>query len=108
MSIQAHPNKELARQLHANDASNYPDANHKPEMLIAISEKFEAMCGFRPAVEIAENFIKYAQLRRLCGEGNCDGFLVECEQVGNDKKLEEESLAKCLLELMTREDEFVK
>ncbi|RWA07603.1 hypothetical protein EKO27_g7503 [Xylaria grammica] len=41
LSIQAHPNKKLAEQLHANDPKNYPDDNHKPEMAIAITD-FEA------------------------------------------------------------------
>ena len=75
LSIQAHPDKTLAKKLHANDPKNYPDANHKPEMLIAISETFEAMCGFRPAGEISEHFSKYAQLSRLCGGDDCRGFV---------------------------------
>lgn len=37
LSIQAHPNKKLAEQLHARDSKNYPDDNHKPEMAIAIT-----------------------------------------------------------------------
>lgn len=52
LSIQAHPDKALAKQLHANDPSHYPDDNHKPEMAIAITE-FEGFCGFRPLAEIA-------------------------------------------------------
>ena len=46
LSIQAHPNKHLAKVLHAQQPKNYPDANHKPEMLIALND-FEALCGFR-------------------------------------------------------------
>ncbi|XP_008937724.1 PREDICTED: mannose-6-phosphate isomerase-like, partial [Merops nubicus] len=30
LSIQAHPNKELAAKLHAQFPEHYPDANHKP------------------------------------------------------------------------------
>jgi mannose-6-phosphate isomerase len=37
LSIQAHPNKKLAEQLHSKDPKNYPDDNHKPEMTIAIT-----------------------------------------------------------------------
>jgi mannose-6-phosphate isomerase len=50
LSIQAHPNKKLAEQLHAKDPKNYPDDNHKPEMAIAITP-FEGLCGFRPLPE---------------------------------------------------------
>ena len=45
LSIQAHPNKELARALHKALPDVYKDDNHKPEMALAITE-FEALCGF--------------------------------------------------------------
>ena len=31
----------------------YKDANHKPEMAIALTD-FQALCGFRPVQEIAK------------------------------------------------------
>ena len=37
LSIQAHPDKGIARQLHARDPKNYGDDNHKPEMAIALT-----------------------------------------------------------------------
>ena len=46
LSIQAHPDKEVAARLHAENPKAYADANHKPEMAIALTP-FEAMCGFR-------------------------------------------------------------
>nr|WP_203816614.1 mannose-6-phosphate isomerase, class I [Actinoplanes ferrugineus] len=52
LSLQAHPSLDYAREAWARqeaDASlpkNYTDANHKPEMLVAITP-FEALCGFR-------------------------------------------------------------
>lgn len=45
LSIQAHPDKKLAKELHARDPIHYPDDNHKPEMVIALND-FVAMCGF--------------------------------------------------------------
>ncbi len=67
LSIQAHPNKALAEELHARDPKNYPDDNHKPEMAIALTA-FEALCGFRPLTEIL-HFLKTVQaLRDLVGE----------------------------------------
>lgn len=51
LSIQAHPDKELARILHQKDPANYPDDNHKPEMAIAVTP-FEVLCGFRGLEEI--------------------------------------------------------
>src|SRR6201996_8241609 len=67
LSIQAHPNKKLAEQLHARDSKNYPDDNHKPEMTIAITP-FDGLCGFRPLAEIAHFFQHVPSLRQLVGE----------------------------------------
>jgi mannose-6-phosphate isomerase len=73
LSIQAHPNKKLAEQLHARDPKNYPDDNHKPEMAIAITP-FEGLCGFRPLDEIAHFLESVPSLRRLVGEDNAKEF----------------------------------
>ncbi|RVX70967.1 Mannose-6-phosphate isomerase [Exophiala mesophila] len=69
LSIQAHPNKKLAEQLHAKDPKNYPDDNHKPEMTLAITP-FEGLCGFRPLKEIAHFLTTIAPLRELVGEAD--------------------------------------
>jgi len=60
LSIQVHPNAAQARAGYAAEDSagiardaaerNYRDANHKPELLFALTG-FEAMCGFRPPEE---------------------------------------------------------
>ncbi|KAF4506477.1 hypothetical protein G6O67_006559 [Ophiocordyceps sinensis] len=73
LSIQAHPNKTLAEQLHARDAKNYPDDNHKPEMAIAITP-FEGLCGFRPLAEVAHFLDTLPPLRRLVGEDRANGL----------------------------------
>lgn len=50
LSIQAHPDIELAKKLHAERPDVYKDPNHKPEMAIALT-KFEGLCGFRQDME---------------------------------------------------------
>ncbi|XVF31598.1 hypothetical protein REPUB_Repub17cG0004900 [Reevesia pubescens] len=45
LSIQAHPDKKLAKELHKLQPNLYKDGNHKPEMALAIAE-FRALCGF--------------------------------------------------------------
>lgn len=45
LSIQAHPDKNLAEVLHKQQPGVYKDDNHKPEMALALTE-FEALCGF--------------------------------------------------------------
>ncbi|PRB15126.1 mannose-6-phosphate isomerase, class I [Microbacterium sp. MYb62] len=56
LSIQVHPTIEQARAgwaresgLAADDPQrNYRDDNHKPELLVALSERFESLSGLRP------------------------------------------------------------
>jgi len=60
LSIQAHPDKALAEKLHATNPDQYKDANHKPEMAIALTP-FEAMCGFRRLSEIAVNLRRHRE-----------------------------------------------
>ncbi len=60
LSIQAHPTREQARAGWDRENSlgialdspqrNYRDPNHKPEVIIALTE-FTALCGFRPTAE---------------------------------------------------------
>ncbi|CAN4079964.1 unnamed protein product [Withania somnifera] len=45
LSIQAHPDKDLAILLHKEQPLVYKDDNHKPEMALALTD-FEALCGF--------------------------------------------------------------
>jgi len=73
LSIQAHPNKKLAEQLHKKDGKNYPDDNHKPEMTIAITP-FDGLCGFRPLNEVAHFLQNVPSLRRLVGEEDAKRF----------------------------------
>jgi mannose-6-phosphate isomerase len=107
LSIQAHPNKQLARQLHARDPKHYPDSNHKPEMLIAISDKFEAMCGFRPSSEIVENFVNYPELVAMCDKDNCDEFIALRAINSLNRQSLELSLRKCFTALMTKTESFI-
>lgn len=52
LSLQAHPDKATAQKAFADRHPSYVDANHKPELLVALTE-FDALCGFRPASESA-------------------------------------------------------
>jgi mannose-6-phosphate isomerase len=53
LSIQLHPPKLIAEELHAKDPKNYPDSNPKPEMSIALT-KVELLCGVRTIEAIRE------------------------------------------------------
>lgn len=63
LSIQAHPDRARAEKRFAEEnaagialddpARLYRDANHKPELLVAITD-FAALCGFRPIAEAVD------------------------------------------------------
>ncbi len=71
LSIQAHPTKSHAEQLHASSPDKYPDPNHKPELAIALSE-FIGFCGFRPFNEIRRFVATIPELQRVVGRESCD------------------------------------
>eukprot|EP00466_Bigelowiella_natans_P001678 jgi/Bigna1/92704/estExt_fgenesh1_pm.C_550007 len=94
LSIQAHPDKKLAEQLHKDRPEVYKDPNHKPEMTYAVT-KFEAMCGFRPPKEIAAYLASYPEFKKLVGEETSKSFITCAE--GTD----EQALKKALTQLFT-------
>lgn len=80
LSIQAHPDKDVASRLHADDPKNYGDANHKPEMAIALTP-FEAMCGFRRIEEISVLIKKHPEFAAcLSEEAKLAVFLASTEE----------------------------
>mmetsp|Transcript_20544 Transcript_20544/g.28313 ORF Transcript_20544/g.28313 Transcript_20544/m.28313 type:complete len:413 (+) Transcript_20544:22-1260(+) len=71
LSIQAHPNKAFAAELHAAFPNIYKDPNHKPEMAIALTD-FECLCGFRKIEEIRRHLVEYPELRLLTQESGLE------------------------------------
>ena len=93
LSIQAHPNKELAKELHKERPHIYKDPNHKPEMAIALTE-FEGLCGFRPLSNIKQNFEEVLELQQVVGK-EATSTLLKSDDVSY-----EEALKKCFTILM--------
>jgi mannose-6-phosphate isomerase len=73
LSLQAHPSAQQAREGFARENAegipldapnrNYKDAYHKPELIYALSERYEALCGFRdvaPALADVDRLIAAA------------------------------------------------
>ncbi|KAK5651682.1 hypothetical protein OQA88_11748 [Cercophora sp. LCS_1] len=112
LSIQAHPNKKLAEQLHARDPKNYPDDNHKPEMAIAITD-FEGLCGFRPLGEIAHFLSTIPALRQLIGEATAEEFVstvTGAEETGSEEEVAKNKkvLQKAFAAVMSSSEEEMK
>ncbi|CAG7730294.1 unnamed protein product [Allacma fusca] len=113
LSIQAHPDLELAKKLHADRPDLYKDANHKPEMAIAITP-FEIMCGFRNFQEIVKNLKNVPEFRRLIGdeaaaqlEANMDKASLKTA-FGNLMNSDKDLLSRQLESLLSRLDESVE
>ena len=68
LSIQAHPDKVLAESLHAERPGVYKDANHKPEMALALTD-FEALSGFVESEALARALEETPELRACVGDG---------------------------------------
>ncbi|CAG9771619.1 unnamed protein product [Ceutorhynchus assimilis] len=79
LSIQAHPSKSHAKELHSLYPNIYKDPNHKPEMAIALTP-FEALCGFRPLSEIKKFLESIPELQEIVGNDalSRDCQLIQC------------------------------
>lgn len=63
LSLQAHPSTAQAQEGFAREDAagipvdaphrNYRDPNAKPELIVALHDGFEALCGFRPVADVA-------------------------------------------------------
>ncbi|XP_006628989.2 mannose-6-phosphate isomerase isoform X1 [Lepisosteus oculatus] len=98
LSIQAHPNKELAARLHAQFPDHYPDNNHKPEMAIALTP-FEGLCGFRPVEEIVSFLKSVPEFHALVGNEAAE----ELQSSVGDPGRVSEALKKCFTRMMNCE-----
>ncbi|XP_037689337.1 mannose-6-phosphate isomerase isoform X2 [Choloepus didactylus] len=103
LSIQAHPNKELAEKLHRQAPEHYPDANHKPEIAIALTS-FQGLCGFRPIEEIVAFLKKVPEFQFLIGENAATQLK---HSIGRDSHVVASALKTCFSHLMKTEKKVV-
>ncbi|TQO20777.1 mannose-6-phosphate isomerase type 1 [Rhodoglobus vestalii] len=72
LSLQAHPTPEQAAEGFARENAagvqltasnrNYKDASAKPELIVAVSDAFEALCGFRAMADTRASIERLAEL----------------------------------------------
>ncbi|CAJ1844113.1 unnamed protein product [Sphenostylis stenocarpa] len=84
LSIQAHPDKELARILHKLHPDLYKDGNHKPEMALAITN-FEALCGFITLKELKGVLHSVPEIVELIGATNTNLVLQTSDKDDEEK-----------------------
>ncbi|MBJ6588605.1 mannose-6-phosphate isomerase, class I [Citrobacter koseri] len=109
LSIQVHPDKRQAEEGYAQQGNrvgeDYNDANHKPELVYAITP-FMAMNGFRPFQEIVNHFLRLnapelmpalAEFRgNLTGEGFKHFFVSLMQLTQHEKENVLTQLQACL------------
>ncbi|XP_061780830.1 mannose-6-phosphate isomerase [Nerophis lumbriciformis] len=98
LSIQAHPNRELAAHLHSQFPEHYPDDNHKPEMAIALTH-FQGLCGFRPVQEILGFLKAVSEFHALVGNEAAE----ELRRGVGDADRTKRALKKCFTRMMNCE-----
>ncbi|PFG31865.1 mannose-6-phosphate isomerase, class I [Paramicrobacterium agarici] len=93
LSLQAHPSPEQAEAGFARENAagvpldaphrNYKDAFHKPELVVALSDTYDALCGFRPVADAVAEIDALIDV----AEGNGQG-LAAAELRGLRERLE--------------------
>ncbi|KAK6152876.1 hypothetical protein DH2020_012515 [Rehmannia glutinosa] len=84
LSIQAHPDKDLAAILHKQQPGVYKDDNHKPEMALALTE-FKALCGFVGLEECKDVLQTVPEIIEVVGTASADQVLRISKEDGEEK-----------------------
>ncbi|WGD38101.1 mannose-6-phosphate isomerase, class I [Lysinibacter sp. HNR] len=71
LSLQVHPSRKQARLGFTRETQlgipltapnrNYKDQEHKPEIIIALSDTFDALCGFRSIARVRDDLLRVIQ-----------------------------------------------
>ncbi|CAN1805547.1 Mannose-6-phosphate isomerase 1 [Linum perenne] len=92
LSIQAHPDRELAMELHKSNPMAYKDDNHKPEMALALTH-FEGLCGFVSLQELRDVLRNTPEMLKLVNREDINQLL----QVNDHDHDQEEDKVKSRL-----------
>lgn len=74
LSIQAHPDKQLAEILHKRFPEHYPDNNHKPEAALALSE-VGLLYGFRNDADLLTQIKGTPELEKVLNSTTYEALL---------------------------------
>ncbi|KAJ7849963.1 mannose-6-phosphate isomerase [Mycena olivaceomarginata] len=107
LSIQTHPDKATAETLFAQQPDIYKDANHKPEMALALTP-FAALCGFLPLPAIATYIRTTAELAALIPATIVTDFLAVAGSSNPTGPAEKAALKNVFSAVMTADEALVK
>ncbi|XP_064615035.1 mannose-6-phosphate isomerase-like [Liolophura sinensis] len=105
LSIQTHPNKVQAEALHKARPDLYKDANHKPELAIALTP-FQGLCGFRPIKQVANFLETIPELRAAVGNEYTLKLIAASRTM--DMPFHREAMKECFNSLMNQDQDAVK
>ncbi|XP_041352490.1 mannose-6-phosphate isomerase-like [Gigantopelta aegis] len=105
LSVQAHPHKVHAAQLHEKFPDLYKDSNHKPEMAIALTP-FMGLCGFRPIAEVAKFMTEIDEFRVVVGNNNAIKLIAASRSM--DMVMHREVMKECFSGMMMQDKDIVK
>ncbi|CAH2042476.1 unnamed protein product [Thlaspi arvense] len=105
LSIQAHPDKELARVLHKSRPDIYKDDNHKPEMALAVTE-FEALCGFTSLEGLKDVFGNVPEIVEVVGTA-CANQVLELDFNSQGEEKVKAVLQSVFTQLMTASKDVI-
>ena len=103
LSIQAHPDKRLAGQLHAENPNAYKDDNHKPEMTLALTD-FEALSCFVSHEELRDAIVGVPELAECVGKEESEALAADLLR----PEARQGALKSAFRAVMTRDAEVVK
>ncbi|KAJ6371049.1 hypothetical protein OIU77_001541 [Salix suchowensis] len=103
LSIQAHPDKELAKVLNKLHPNLYKDDNHKPEMALAVTE-FEALCSFISLEELKSVLRDVPEIVELVGSAEVNKLL-QINEHGHEEKVKS-GLRSAFTQLMSASKEM--
>ncbi|KAH9829839.1 mannose-6-phosphate isomerase [Rhodofomes roseus] len=107
LSIQTHPDKKTAEALHNEKPNIYKDANHKPEMALALTP-FTAMCGFLPLSQIAGYLVSTLELAALIPKPITTQFLSAASSADSSSPEAKTALKDLFSALMTADEATFK
>ena len=80
LSIQAHPDKALADNLHKQDPKHYPDNNHKPEIAVALSE-LRLLYGLNHSLGVQEIMSVYPVIEKVLNDTSNSGDGIDVDLI---------------------------
>ena len=106
LSIQAHPHKSLAEELHADRPHVYKDDNHKPEMTLALTD-FEALSCFVSYQELHDSITQVPELAECIGKDKVDAISAALSDA-NAETNQQGALKEAFKSVMKQDSQVVK